>query len=387
RITVAGDPVRYQVTLEPTRQQWLFALDVPYEWSLNQSFMGRQQQLARIHPIDQRVTYDALSYTDYRIDSEMSRSAQIWYSEFPPAKNLRTIELALDMYRAAGRNPQRYINDVLGMFHNEEFYYTLEPPALGANPVDQFIFSTRQGFCEHYASSFAFMMRAAGIPSRIVLGYQGGEINPMGDYMMVRQSDAHAWTEVWLQGLGWRRVDPTAAVAPERIEAGISGARFDGIGASWGFDMPSALIHKLTLTWDALNAAWNDWILGYGPENQNRFMEWLGMERPDWGTMLFTLLLLCVALIAVISTLIMLRYRPPKKDEAAVLYRKFTRKVGIAPVTGETPGVYADRVRLENGNVNGDVDEVTDTYLAARYGPANADLLQALRNSVDAFSR
>ena len=111
------------------------------------------------------------------------------------------------------------------------------------------------------------------------------------------------------------------------------------------------------------------------------------MERPDWGKMLFTLLLLCVALVLVVSTLLMMRYRPPRKDEAAVLYRKFTRKVGIAPTTGETPIVYADRVRLENGNINGDVNDVTNAYLAARYGPANADALQALRNSVNDFSR
>jgi transglutaminase-like putative cysteine protease len=390
RLEVSGEPVRYQITMEPTRQQWLFALDMPYEWNLRQAYMGPQQQLARVLPIDQRIAYDVVSYTNYVTDPKLSKAAQTWMTDIPTGRNTRTIGLARDMRRAAG-NDEQYINDVLKKFREEEYYYTLNPPALGANPVDQFLFNTRQGFCEHYASAFAAMMRSVGIPARVVLGYQGGEINPMGKYMIVRQADAHAWTEVWLQGRGWHRIDPTAAVAPERIEAGISASMFDGIGAIWGFDAPSALLHKLSLTWDSLNASWNQWILGYGPENQNRLMEWLGMEEPDWRKMLLTLIALVVVIVAVISTLLMLRYSPPRKDEAAVLYKKFTRKIGVRPGTGETPQHFALRVRNENGNLNGNlngnVDSVTSQYLTARYGPANPEALALLRESVAAFSR
>ena len=229
------------------------------------------------------------------------------------------------------------------------------------------------------------MMRAAGIPARIVLGYQGGELNPMGNYLIVRQSDAHAWTEVWLEGVGWRRVDPTAAVAPERIDAGLTGAMFDGIGEAWGLSAPSELLHQLGLTIDALNAKWNEWILGYGPENQNKFMEWLGMDDPDWQKMMLTLIGAVTALIVLISMLLMLRYRPPPRDRAAILYRKFVRKAGVEPRVGETPARFATRAAGASPIPTGTIDEITSLYLEARYGSASPAALNGLRASVAAL--
>jgi hypothetical protein len=258
---------------------------------------------------------------------------------------------------------------------------------LGHHPVDRFLFDTRKGFCEHFASAFAVMMRAAGLPSRIVLGYQGGEINPVGQYMIVRQSDAHAWTEVWLPESGWLRVDPTAAVAPERIESGMSGARFAEAGASWGLTAPSELLHRVKLTWDALNAEWNEWILGYGPENQNRFMQWLGMQEPNWQKMMTALLVSVISLLAVISLLLLRRYRPPQKDAAALLYRRFTRKTGVAPELGESPDAYVRRLAGAKVAPLADMHGITRCYLAARYGPPNARTFTALRVAVDEFRR
>ncbi len=272
QIVPVGDRVAYQVTLEPTRQQWVFALDMPLGWSLPKTFMGPQHQLARTIPIDQRVAYTAESYTDYRVESELPQVYRNWYSSLPATSNQRTTELAREM-RDAVASDEAYVNAVLDKFNREEFYYTLQPPPLGNNPVDRFLFDTRQGFCEHYASAFAVMMRSVGIPARIVLGYHGGEINPMGGHLVVRQSDAHAWTEVWIEGVGWRRVDPTAAVAPERIDYGVSDAAFEGLGEAWGFDAPSRLLHQLSLSIDALNAKWTEFVLGYGPEMQKDLME------------------------------------------------------------------------------------------------------------------
>ena len=276
-----GDPVSYQVTMEATQQHWVFALDIPKEWDLDSVVMGHQQQLARMQPIDQRIAYNVVSHPNFRLHNELSERAREYYASLPDNSNPQTLEFSKQL-REDSPSDAAFINKVLQKFNKEEFFYTLEPPALGSNPVDAFLFDTKRGFCEHYASAFAVMMRAAGIPSRIVLGYQGGEINPMGAYMIVRQADAHAWTEVWLQERGWYRLDPTAAVAPERIESGRSAAMFDGIAATWGLSAPSEFIYQLTLTWDAINAKWNDWVLGYGPENQGKFMEWLGMEDPDW---------------------------------------------------------------------------------------------------------
>lgn len=385
-IQVRGNPVGYQVTLEPTQQQWIFALDLPYQWTIDKTFMGPQQQLVRAQPVDRRVQYDAVSYLDYRTNLELPQAARNWwYLRLPEdGSNSRTIGLAKQMRQDAGSD-KAFIGDVLAMFHEKEFFYTLEPPALGRNPVDAFLFDTRQGFCEHYASAFAVMMRAAGLPSRIVLGYQGGEMNPMSDYMIVRQSDAHAWTEVWLPEEGWLRVDPTAAVAPERINSGMSAARFGDAGASWGLRAPAQWIYRLGLTWDAANAKWNGWILGYGPENQGRFMEWLGMNEPSWRKMVLALLFSVLLLVASLSLLMMRRYRPPQKDEAARLYNRFVRKVAIRPQDGETPHQYAARIAARKAALGPDVDAITDRYLAARYGPPGASSLEALRQAVRDF--
>jgi len=383
-LLVAGEPVRYQVTMEPTRQQWVFALDIPFEWSMSEIFMGPQHQLAKEQPIDQRMAYEATSYTRYQITPQMTSYSRTRYTRLPAKSNPRTVELAQSMRRAS-EDDESFAKAVLQKFHEEEYFYTLRPPALGSNPVDRFMFDTRRGFCEHYASAFAVMMRAAGIPSRIVLGYQGGEMNPMGRYLIVRQADAHAWTEIWLPNRGWHRVDPTAAVAPERIEAGITGAMFSGIAASWGLATPIALIHSMGLTWDALNAKWNDWILGYGPNQQESFLEWLGMDKPDWRKMMLTLTFLLAALIGLISLVLMMRYRPPPKDHAALLYKKFTRKAGLPPNCGETPQDYANRLSEDREDLAAGADRVTVQYLSARYGPPNPAAMDLLRAAVAGF--
>lgn len=379
-----GDPLRYQVTMEPTQQHWVIALDIPFEWDLEHTFMGPQHQLASVQPIDQRVAYTVVSHTGFRLNSKLPEFARSWYTRLPENGNRRTLALSRQM-RDDAPDEESFITNVLQKFNNEEFFYTLEPPALGRDPVDSFLFDTRRGFCEHYASAFAVMMRAVGIPSRVVLGYQGGEMNPMGDYMIVRQADAHAWTEVWLAGRGWYRIDPTAAVAPERIESGRSAAMFDGIAASWGFTAPSEILYQLTLTWDVLNAKWNDLILGYGPENQNKFMQWLGMEEPDWRQMMLTLVAIVTILIVIISVLLMLRYRPPPKDAAAILYQKFTKKSGVPPSRGETPQAYAVRLAREQAGMAGAAASITAQYLDARYGPPDLVAIERLQVSVYDF--
>ena len=383
-IRFLGDPVTYTITLEPTRQRWVFALDMPFAWDLPRTERVQQQLLARVQPIDQRVAYEAISYTYYRTETDIRDPYRSWNLAVPERSNPDTAALARRM-RTEASSDAAYVDAVLRKFNTEEFYYTLEPPPLGRDPVDEFLFDTRRGFCEHYASAFAVMMRAAGIPARIVLGYQGGELNPMGNYLIVRQSDAHAWTEVWLEGVGWRRVDPTAAVAPERIDAGLTGAMFDGIGEAWGLSAPSEFLHQLGLTIDAINAKWNAWILGYGPENQNRFMEWLGMDDPDWQKMMLTLIGTVTGLVVLISLLLMLRYRPPPRDRAAVIYRRFVRKAGIEPRVGETPARFAARAAGTSPIPATTIDEITSQYLEARYGPAGVAALNDLRASVAAL--
>ncbi len=383
QVAPISDPITYQITLEPTRQQWVFALDMPWSWTLSRAFMGPQQQLARARPIDQRISYDAMSYLNYRTDVDLTDYARSWYARIPEESNTRTQALAREM-RASAASESAYIQAVLSKFHEEEYFYTLEPPPLGSDPVDRFLFDTRRGFCEHYASAFAILMRAAGIPSRVVLGYQGGEINPVGGHMIVRQSDAHAWTEVWLDGVGWYRVDPTAAVAPDRIESGVSGSLLDGAGLAWGLSASSALLHQLTMTWDAMNAKWNEWVLGYGPENQQRFMEWIGMDDPSWRKMMLTLIAVVAALVLLISGLLALRYRAPGTDRAAILYKRFVNKTGIELRTGETPVIFARRAAAESPIPTEIIDEITSTYLNARYGPVDPSAMRRLESAVAA---
>ena len=378
QIEFIGERIDYEVTLEPTRQRWLFALDIPHSWSLPQSFMGPEQYLARSIPIDQRISYKATSFTDFRLQTVLPLS---WYSRLPEGSNPRSAELAQTMREQAGSN-RAFVNAVLQKLNREEFYYTLEPPPLGRNPVDEFLFESRRGFCEHYASAFSVMMRSVGIPTRIVLGYHGGELNPMGGHLIVRQSDAHAWTEIWLDGLGWHRVDPTAAVAPERIEMSASDAAFDGIGAAWGFSAPSRLLHQMALTLDALNAKWNDWILGYGPDTQNSFMEWLGMHEPSWRKMMLTLVGLVIGIIMIVSLLLMVRYRPPAKDKAAILYQRFVRRSGLEPQTGETARVFALRVEQSGRMPTPTVASITEAYLDARYGQGDEAAFERLKQAV-----
>ncbi len=384
RVEYSGEPIEYFVRLEPTGQQWIFALDMPYDVSLRRTFFGPQHQLARPQPVDQRIEYKATSYTRYQVDRSVGRMPRTWYMRLPANSNPRTFELARDLRRAANSD-QDFIDDVLRRFHEQEYFYTLEPPALGAEPVDEFLFETRRGFCEHYASAFAVMMRAVGIPARIVLGYQGGELNPIGNYLIVRQSDAHAWTEVWLPERGWVRVDPTAAVAPERIEAGMSGAMIDGIGASWGLAAHVQWLHQMTLTWDAINAQWNEWVLAYGPDKQSDLMKWLGMEDPDWSKMMLTLIGIVMALTLAISLLLFRRYRPPLADPPARLYRRFVRKAGLPTQRGETPLEYAKRLKHAHATHAAAVDAITAHYLYVRYAANGATGLHDLKMAVDNF--
>ena len=385
KVSVQAEPISYEITLEPTRQPWIFALDMPWSWTLERTFMGPQHQLVRALPVDQRVAYQAVSYPQFETNVELTESARDWYQRIPDASNPETRAFARDMRAAAGSD-RAYIEAILQKFHEEEYFYTLQPPPLGSNSVDRFLFDTRQGFCEHYASAFAVLMRAAEIPARIVLGYHGGEMNPMAGHMTVRQSDAHAWNEVWLDGHGWFRIDPTAAVAPDRIDYGVSEAAFEGLGAAWGLSAPSKLVHNMTLAVDALNAKWNEWVLGYGPENQNKFMQWLGMRDPSWRKMILTMIAIVFSLIAVISILLALRYRAPAKDPAAILFQRFAKKTGLEQEVGETPARFADRARIANSLPASVIDSVTEAYHEARYGPAGPAAFVRLKNTVNAIN-
>lgn len=214
------------------------------------------------------------------------------------------------------------------MFRNEAFFYTLRPPLLGRHAMDEFLFDFRRGFCEHYASAFVFLMRAAGVPARVVTGYQGGELNPVDGFFTIRQSDAHAWSEIWLTGQGWIRVDPTAAVAPSRVEQGISAA----LPADEVLPMLSRIdidwLRTMRNRWEALNNGWNQWVLGYNPERQREVLSRLGFKAPDWRSMTATLAVLCGLTLLIISWRTL--YQHSTADPAQRAWRRYCAGCGGA---------------------------------------------------------
>jgi transglutaminase-like putative cysteine protease len=301
-----GPGVRHEITLEPSNEHWLFALDLaeaPPTLAGNVSAQSEQQELSAVLPVEERIRYAVVSHPLYRLNSAAPLIDAARWLRLPASGNPRA--LAAGQALQAQPDPMERIQAVLKGFRNDQFVYTMEPPRLGRDTVDEFLFLTKSGFCEHYSSAFVFLMRAAGVPARVVTGYQGGELNPIDGYLTVRQSDAHAWAEVWLAGRGWVRVDPTAAVAPERVRRGapvpLKREHPFGIAAldalmQMGTDSHSPLA-QLRFRLAALNNGWNQWVLNYTPERQRGAVDALTARAADprsWAALLAVSLILAV---------------------------------------------------------------------------------------------
>jgi hypothetical protein len=281
------------------------------------------------------------------------------------------------------------VRRALELFRNEAFFYSLTPPLLGANPVDEFLFDTRRGFCEHYAGSFVFMMRAAGVPARVVTGYQGGESNPFGNYLIVRQSDAHAWAEVWLENRGWVRVDPTAAVAPRRIESGLAAALPAGEPLPLLARVNSAWLMQLRMSWDTLNNDWNQWVLGYGQERQYDLLSRLGFEMVSWKELALGLAAGVGSLLLAFSGFMLWRRAPVGADPVAVIYQRFCHKMaraGIVRKPSEGPADFARRAAKLRPNLASSTALISELYIALRYAPRpSTSDLRLFKKRVSAF--
>lgn len=370
-----GGKTRYRVMLEPSGTRWAFALDMPQRWSGAQRiWMNSDYQLGFFGYGPRDITdYTVTSYTHYQAREPLSPAEQAYYRRLPPGNNPRTRAMVAK-WLADDPSPAEIVKRALNVFRDARFYYTLTPPPLGADAVDDFLFKTREGFCEHYASAFAVMMRAAGVPARVVTGYQGGELNSFGRYYIIRQSDAHAWTEVWLPGQGWVRIDPTAIVAPARIATGssrdaLSGAARPGNGFT---DLP--WIRTAMLAWDAADTYWNSWVLGYGPELQRQLLRSFGLRRPDRLHLLLLSLLSTGAVVIGLAVYLGWRSRERgKPDPAARCFARFAKKLSRAKVPprrpGEGPAAYAVRARALLPKAAPQIAAILRSYLAARYEP------------------
>jgi transglutaminase-like putative cysteine protease len=388
RFDATSDPLEYTVTLEPHHQRWLFAVDLPASRPTGSVLLGDFQMLAA-RPVRVRERYTITSHLRYRLGVAERPDVLRRALRLPAGYNPRSLQLAADL-RARSPDDREVVTGALDLFRNQLFFYTLVPPELGQHSVDEFLFQTRRGFCEHYASAFVFLMRAAGVPARVVTGYQGGEMNPMGNYLLVRQSEAHAWAEVWLREAGWVRVDPTAAVSPARIQVGIAAAVPAGDPLPLALRADFAMLKRMRMTLDAVTNSWNQWVLGYTPDRQRRLFAGAGMGTPSWGDMVMLMLAVTGAVVAVIAALTLYRLRQTATDPAQALYRAFARKVarrGLTRAPSEGPRDFAARVGRSDPALAAAADRITQLYLALRYGAAPLAQLTALRALVRAFPR
>jgi len=381
-----SDPIRYTVTLEPHHRRWLFAVDLAGTLPPGASLTADYQLLAP-RPVRVRERYEMTSYLEYRLGERESPALLRRALRLPAGFNPRTVALGRAL-RARSTTDAEVVANALANFRDQLFFYTLVPPPLGRHSMDEFLFQTRRGFCEHYASAFVYLMRAAAIPARVVTGYQGGEINPLGDYLIVRQSEAHAWAEVWLEGSGWVRVDPTAAVSPARIEVGVAAAVPQTDPLPIGIRGDYAALKRLGFAIDAMTNAWNQWVLGYTPERQVQLLKNVGIGAPSWRTL--TLLVMSIAgmVLVVLAYLILRRLRRPQTDPAQRAYRAFVRKLaraGMARGVAEGPADFARRVCENLPARASQVHAITDLYLRLRYGQAQSSELARLGRLVRGF--
>ena len=317
-----GRLTNYSVTLEPHQKTWLFALDAPAVLPAG-AYALADLELRDRRPVAERKRYDMSSYLDFRYGQHLSAYTRQATLRYDPERNPRAVALGRQ-WASETSDPRAILTRALTLY-NREFTYTLEPPLLDPrDPYDDFLFQAKKGFCEHYAGSFALLMRAAGIPSRVVTGYQGGEVNPLNNELIVRQADAHAWTEVWIEGEGWIRVDPTAAVSPLRVEGGVNAA-FGPIGvipALIAYDKLGVLAN-MRYAWQMLNSQWNSWVVGYNMDRQRQFFSGLGLRDIDWRALGFWLLIATFIVGGSVSVGLLVRDRPKRIEPALAAWNRF----------------------------------------------------------------
>lgn len=362
-----GTRLAYSLTVEAHRQRWLLALDYPGGGEPPVRYASDFQALAP-QPLRTRARFELSAYPDAAVGMAEAEATLAGALRLPAGFNPRTLALGRTLAAGTG-SPEQILQRVIAHLRNGRLTYTLRPPLLGRDTVDGFLFETRRGFCEHFAAAFTVLMRAAGVPARVVTGYQGGELNPIDGKLVVRQSDAHAWSEVWLAGRGWLRVDPTALAAPLRIEDGLAAALPAGELRPLMLRPELDWLRTLRHRWEALSDAWNQRVLGYNPERQREFLARLGVRRPDAWTMAAllggTILLLFGGLLWAAH-----RRRPADPLERAweALCARLARR-GCRREPWEGPLDYGRRLAAALPRHADRLQAITVEYARLRYGP------------------
>jgi transglutaminase-like putative cysteine protease len=391
RMVYGDEQLDYRLLMEPSDRPWVLGLDLTARYPGN-LIMTHDYRLISSTPIREFTEFRISAYTSYIAGEQLSSEERTRALSLPADISPRTYELAQG-WKNSQPSPEAIVSTALTMIRNGEYSYTLRPPLYLDDPVDEFLFQGREGFCEHYSGAFVFLMRAAGIPARVVTGYLGGEYNPGGGYLMIRQSDAHAWTEVWLDNRGWVRIDPTAAIAPERIESGLGDALSDATNLPFALRgrYSESLLHRLSLLYDSADYYWNFWVLGFGPERQRELARLLGMGDIDWQDMIFLIMALVGGLILLFMTIFLIRLPRPKVDPAIRAFRKFTRRLEtlgiiISPETG--PREVLNRIRVQDPQLLQQAEPIVDRYIAIRYADSATELtLDELRRLIRQFAK
>lgn len=376
----------YTVMLEPHNRHWLYALESTIQYD-NLLVVTREMHLLTAG----RVT-DVMSY-NLRSDA-VARNMGLFEPErrknlaLPEGLNEKTIEFAEKLFVESNHDNRVYIDKVLRHFAVKEFFYTLSPPLLGESAMDDFLFDTRRGFCEHYSSAFVYLMRSAGIPSRVVVGYQGGAMHPFDDYMIVRQSDAHAWAEVWLDNEGWVRVDPTAAVSPNRIENGIESAGLERNLLPTILISDNALLQRARFMLDSFHNSWNKWVVGFNSNRQQELFGLLGFNNISSSNLVFWLVALMTIAGGVVAWWVIYKDPVKQKDVIKIYYDKLCRKLakaGIPHRSNEGAGEFMARVARLLPAKQRELVMITDDYQRLRYG--NDDNAEHLKRYIQAVKR
>jgi transglutaminase-like putative cysteine protease len=381
-----GQPVDYEVTLEPHGKFWLFSLELPASLPPESGLTSDYQPVAR-QAVRNRMRYAQRAWPEAIAGANETPGILRDALALPKGGNPRTRAISEGWRAQHGNDGAAILAAAEDLFNRQLLIYTLNPPLLGADMVDEFLFDTKRGFCEHFAAAFVFALRAAGVPARVVAGYQGGEVNPVDGFLVVRQYDAHAWTEAWIAGRGWVRVDPTAISAPSRINSNLAAAVPSGEPLPFLARGDLAWLKELRNRLDAVTNGWNQWVLGYNPQRQRDLLASLGMNEPDWRSMTAVLSVLCGAVMLGLTGWI-LRNRM-RVDPALAAWRRFTARLarhGVAWRPWEGPQAFAERAAVQIPAQAQTIREIAELYARLRYGPTPQlpDLAQ-LKMKIAAF--
>jgi len=395
-----GKQLNYQVIASPTYQNWLFGLDLaridPYKTQGDHIIHRQDYSLYSKKPITQNISYYVTSYIESPLALNISPFSYRKNLAIPKASNPKLVAKAKAL-REEHTNDEALINAVLSTFNQDNYHYTLKPPPLINNSLDQFYFETKSGFCEHFASSFTFLMRAAGIPSRLVTGYMGGEYNTQGEYYSIYQRDAHAWSEVWLKDKGWVRVDPTAAINPERVEKGFSEQLLQeqADNAQNAFSLlrysnNNAFINSIRMSIEAIDYNWTRWVIGYTADKQNQFlarivMAFESLKSINWLTLLYYALLL-------ISTIILWwmvrKLNAARKPKTISYYYQHIierlQKHGVEKPHEITPQAFTLIIKEKLPNIAFEFAKFTQLYTALQYQSLAAE---QQKNTIKAYKQ